>query len=156
LDGRVVAFYYAIRSDAGTASYVIAHDGVLGPFSPGLLMLTRALEAACGRGEPEYDLSLGEESYKDDWASGTRGVFRVLAWRRRSSGAVHGRMRTVATRARVGARSVAWLRDLRREGLRRVLAGPPALDVRPDAPGIPAGRPGGWTVYRVAAGRGAA
>src|SRR5262249_51556504 len=118
---------------------------------PGLLMLTHALEAACARGEPEYDLSLGEESYKDDWASGTRGVFRVLAWRRRSTGATHGAARSLAARAWVRAPSVGWLRDLRRGGLRRMLSGPPTLDTRPDAPGIAAGGPGRWTVHRVAA-----
>jgi len=156
LDGHVVAFYYAVRADGGTASYVIGHDGVLGPFSPGQLMLIRALEAACVRGEREYDLSLGEESYKDEWASGARGVFRLLAWRRRSTSAVHGRVRAVAAQAWVRARSVGWLRDLRREGLRRTLAGPPALDARPDAPGIAAGGPGPWTVHSVESGAAAA
>ena len=149
LDGHVVAFYYAVRADGGIASYVIGHDDVLGSFSPGQLMLIRALEAACVRGEREYDLSLGEESYKDEWASGARGVFRVFAWRRRSTGALHGRARALTTEAWVRARSIGWLRDLRREGLRRMLAGPPPLEARPDTPGIGAGEPGRWVVHHL-------
>ncbi len=148
LDGRLAAFYYAVAADGGTASYVIGHDDVLAPFSPGLLVLTRILEAACGRGEPEFDLSLGEEGYKKDWASGARGVFRVLAWRR-GSAALNGRLRAVGAQAWVRARSVGWLRDVRREGFRRALFGAPSGVHAPDTPGLAAGDGGRWTVHRM-------
>jgi len=75
-----------------------------------------------------------------------RGVFRVLRWRRGSLAALRGRAREANARAWVAARSVDRLRDLRRDGLRSQLLGRrPHL---PDAPGLPAGGAGRWTVYR--------
>jgi CelD/BcsL family acetyltransferase involved in cellulose biosynthesis len=121
LDGRIVAFSYGLRAPGVTTSYVLAHDDALASHSPGLLLLLRVLEAACGRGDREYDFSIGEEGYKDAWATGRRQVFRVLCWRRASAAAIRGRLREIAARAWVRARSIDLLRDLRREGVRRVL-----------------------------------
>src|ERR1051325_10294375 len=69
------------------------HDNPLNVFSPGQLLLVRPLEAAARRGDPEYDFSLGEEAYKEAWASSTRGVFRVLRWRRGVRSALEARAR---------------------------------------------------------------
>src|SRR5262249_60388403 len=107
-----------------------ALERTLSPSTPGSLVLMLVPESSGARGERESDLSLGEESYKDEWASGARGVFRVFGWRRRPAAAAHGRARALGARAWVAARSVGWLRDVRREGLRRVLLGPPALEAR--------------------------
>jgi CelD/BcsL family acetyltransferase involved in cellulose biosynthesis len=123
LDDRIVAFSYGLVARGVTTSYVLAHDDALGAYSPGLLLLVRVLEAACRRGDPEYDFSLGEEIYKDTWATGHRAVVRVLAWRRGSAAALRGRARALGARAWVGARSIDLLRDLRREGIRAVVGG---------------------------------
>ena len=151
LDGQVVAFSYGIRSDGVTSSYVLGHDDRLNVCSPGTLLLLRLLESAGRRGDREYDFSLGQETYKDQWATGTRGVVRLLRWRRGSVAAIGGRLRAAGHRAWVGARSVGWLRDLRREGLRSLVrphTGPRRLL---DSPGLGAGPGGVWHVHRVRA-----
>jgi len=149
LDGHVIAFVYGIRGARGTSSYVIAHDGALAAQSPGAVLLARVLESACARGDPEYDFSLGDEEYKDAWATGTRDVLRLVQWRRRPSAAVRGTIRIVGSRAWDVARSVRSVRNLKREGLRRWLFGPPPADVRADAPGLAAGTAHAWHVLRV-------
>jgi CelD/BcsL family acetyltransferase involved in cellulose biosynthesis len=149
LDGHVIAFVYGIRGARGTSSYVIAHDGALAAQSPGAVLLARVLESACARGEPEYDFSLGDEEYKDAWATGTREVVRLVQSRRHPSAAVRGAARIVGSRAWDIARSVRPVRNLKREGLRRWLFGPPAADVRADAPGLAAGAARAWHVHRV-------
>jgi len=149
LDGHVIAFVYGIRGARGTSSYVIAHDGALAAQSPGAVLLARVLESACARGEPEYDFSLGDEEYKDAWATGTREVMRLVQSRRHPSAAVRGAARIVGSRAWDIARSVHPVRNLKREGLRRWLFGPPAADVRADAPGLAAGAAREWHVHRV-------
>jgi hypothetical protein len=128
-----------VRAGAVTSGYVLAHDDRLGICSPGPLLLLRLLEAAAKRGDPEFDFSLGEEEYKSVWATGTRGVFRVLRWRRRSRAAVTARVHALGSRAWVAARSVDWLRTLRREGVRRLVSGATRMT---DGDGV-------WNVYRV-------
>jgi hypothetical protein len=158
LDGQIVAFAYGIRARGVTTSYVLAHDDALAVCSPGLLLLVQLVEAACRRGDPEYDFSIGEEDYKDAWATGTRTVRRLLCWRQGSPAAARARLRLLGTRAWVGARSVDWLRDLRREGVRRVLGGASRAEL-PDTPGLPAGSGRSWHVGRLGAagdGRGVA
>jgi len=131
LDGAIVAFSYGARAGAVTTSYVLAHDDAFGAFSPGSLLLLRVLEAAAERGDPEYDFSIGEEEYKRRWADGERGVYRVVAWRRRPAPALVGGARVVGTRAWVAARGVGWLRDLRREGVYAVMRRTFARRARP-------------------------
>ena len=144
LDGEIIAFAYGLRTGTVTASYVMSHDDTLGACSPGLLLLCRVLETACRRGDPEYDFSVGEETYKDAWATGSRGVFRVVSWRRSVPAMLRGRLRILGTRAWVGARSVDWVRDLRREGIwgRR-------HEIPCDAPGLAAGTGDIWHVQRL-------
>jgi CelD/BcsL family acetyltransferase involved in cellulose biosynthesis len=148
LDGDPIAFAYGVRGTRGTVSYVLAHDDALASCSPGALLLARMLEAACARGDAEYDFSIGDEQYKTEWATGTRGVFRVVE-ARAGSAAVVGAVRAGAARAWTAMRSVDSLRDLRREGPVRVLLGAPSIEDRPDAPGMPAGAAGRWDVVRV-------
>jgi CelD/BcsL family acetyltransferase involved in cellulose biosynthesis len=150
LDGAVIAFTYGVRAQGVTSSYVLAHDDTLAVCSPGLLLLARLLEAACQRGDAEYDFSLGQEGYKDMWATGTRRVFRVLRWRSGSAAAVRGHLRGLGTRAWVTARSLRWLRQLRRNGLRPFIFGAPGLESRADSPGLPAGGARSWNISRVA------
>src|SRR5262249_5278370 len=150
LDERVVAFSYGVRGATGTSSYVLAHDERLNVCSPGTLLLLRVLEGAACRGEPEYDFSLGIESYKDQWATDARAVVRVVRARQRSVAALAGRAHVLASRAWVAARAIGWLRDLRREGLHAVVAGDTSAPP-PDGPGLCAGASGEWHVHRVAA-----
>ncbi|MDP2307598.1 MAG: GNAT family N-acetyltransferase [Pseudomonadota bacterium] len=151
LDARVIAFSYGVWGAAGTTSYVLAHDDRLNVYSPGALLLLRVLQSACARGDQEYDFSIGVEAYKDRWATESRRVFRVLRWRHHTRAALVARAHAAGTRAWTAARSVSWLRDLRREGLRQLIlptSGTPSL---PDVPGLAAGNGSTWHVYRVAA-----
>src|SRR5262249_23698399 len=137
LDERVVAFSYGVRGAGGTSSYVLAHDERLNVCSPGTLLLLRVLESAARRGEPEYDFSLGIESYKDQWATDARAVVRVVRARHRSVAAIAGRAQVLASRAWVAARAIGWLRGLRREGLHAIVAGDTSTPP-PDPPGLSA------------------
>jgi CelD/BcsL family acetyltransferase involved in cellulose biosynthesis len=134
LGGEIVAFSYGVRLGRVTTSYVLAHDDRFGVCSPGLLLLVRVLEAAARRGDPEYDFSIGEEAYKDAWATGTRAVFRALHWREGSRAGVAGRVYALGSRTWAAARSIVWLRDVRRRGFWR--SGGRA---RSDWPGMAAG-----------------
>ena len=149
LDGHVVAFSYGVRGSRGITSYVIAHDGALAVHSPGAVLLVRMLEAACARGDPEYDFSLGEEDYKEAWATGSRDVVRLLQSRRQPTAAARGALRALGSRAWDAARSIRPFRALKRDGPRRWLLGPPAPDVHPDAPGLAAGAARAWHVHRL-------
>jgi hypothetical protein len=77
-------------------------------------------------------------------------VARVLRWRRHSTAGLRGRAAALASRAWVAARSVGWLRDLRREGVRTFVR----RAARNRQPGQ--GESRGWSVYRVAPVRGGA
>ncbi len=142
LDKEVIAYAYGIRSQSITSSYVLAHNDLLKSYSPGLLLLLRILEAACRRGDPAYDFSLGETSYKELWATGQSSVYRML-WGR-------GRWpRFLWQRAWVAGRSVEWLRTLKLRGPRVMLRGREEEELAPDEPGLPAGQPGFWFSHRV-------
>jgi CelD/BcsL family acetyltransferase involved in cellulose biosynthesis len=144
LDGDMIAFAYGLRMGNVTTSYVMSHDDTLGACSPGAILLQRLLESACRRGDPEYDFSVGQETYKDAWATGSRRVFQVVSWRRSLPAMVRGRLCLLGTRAWVRARSVGWLRDLRREGF-----WPRRAQIAGDAPGLAAGTGDAWHVERL-------
>lgn len=109
VDGRLIAFCLGVRLGAGTTGYVMAHDDRLAPYSPGLLLLLRMLEAAGQRCDQRYDFSLGKMSYKALWADSERSVYHAL-WGRGS------RLRASRQRLWVSLRSIDWLRDLKVEG----------------------------------------
>src|SRR5581483_5234092 len=150
LDGRLIAFSYGLAAGDATSSYVLAHDDALGVYSPGGVLVTRLFEAACRRGETEYDMSVGEEDFKNAWATGVRGVFRLLRWRRRSPARLTGELRRLGNQAWVTGRSVPWLRRLKREGVRRFALGPRPFASEPDVPGLAAGDGRTWHVHRIA------
>jgi CelD/BcsL family acetyltransferase involved in cellulose biosynthesis/ribosomal protein S18 acetylase RimI-like enzyme len=136
LVGEVIAFAYAVRGIDSSTSYVLAHDARFEVFSPGLLLLTRLLEAAANRGDAFYDFSLGEAPYKAIWASGEQRVFCVL-WGRGS------RLTALKRWLWTGARSITALKRLKQAGIGALLGD----EELPDAPGFVAGRPGTWFVY---------
>ncbi len=145
LDGETIAFSYGIRGGGVTSSYVLAHDDRFDSYSPGQLLLLRILEASCRRGDPAYDFSLGDEPHKALWMTGKQGVYRAL-WGRGA------RPRAAWTRAWASARSVAWLRRLKMRGLRVFPSAGRRKRDEHDAPGLPAGHPKRWYVYRFHAG----
>jgi CelD/BcsL family acetyltransferase involved in cellulose biosynthesis len=148
LDGEIIAFNYGIRANGATSSYALAHDSRFNRYSPGLLLVLHVLESAARRGDPSYDFSLGEASYKNMWMSGQRRTYRLLWGRGRSR-------RALANRAWVTARSVPALRRLKLGGPGAILGsrrGPerPTANT-PDHPGMAVGRAGRWHVYSVEA-----
>lgn len=142
LDREVIAYSYGIRANGVTSSYVLAHDDLFTSYSPGLLLLLQIIEAASRRGDPAYDFSLGEMSYKELWATGQSSVYRVLWGRGRWS-------RSAWQRAWVAARSVEGLRRLKLQGIRALTPWAAARELAPDAPGLPAGKPDEWHSYRI-------
>lgn len=90
-----------------------------------------------------YDFSLGSAEYKALWATGERRVYRLF-WGRGS------RLRFLSSEAWVRARSVGWMRHLKRHGLRALR--PASKAAASDSPGLPSGPSGRWFVYRVASG----
>ncbi len=151
MDDAVVAFAYGLRTAGVTTGYVVAHANALNPASPGTVLLTRLLEAACTRGDAAYDFSIGKEAYKDMWATGARRVFRVLHARRTPMASGRVAARRLATQAWTTARSVEWLRTLKRDGLRRALARGGEPPSAADTPGLPAGHAHEWIVCQVPA-----
>ncbi len=132
LDGELIAFSYALRHGGVSNSYTLAHDDRYAPYSVGLLLLIDVLERAAVRGDPTFDFSVGDEVYKEVWATSRIGVYR-LAW---GTGAL---LRTAGDQVLAAAREHDVLRKLKQEGVRSVL---------PDAPA----ERKDWAVHRVRAG----
>lgn len=131
VDGEVIAFSYALRSGVVSNSYTLAHDDDYAPYSPGMLLMLDVLERAARRGDPSFDFSVGDETYKEVWATARIGVHR-LVW---GGGAASRARRDDVLRV---AREQPTLRRLKQEGL-RALVPPPAPELRR------------WAVHRVVA-----
>ncbi|MFO7566001.1 MAG: GNAT family N-acetyltransferase [Enhygromyxa sp.] len=137
LDGKVIAYAYGLRGGDITSSYTLAHDEGLAPYSPGLLLLLRVLEAAAARGDPRYDFSLGTAAYKSLWASDEQQVWSVL-W-----GPI-ARRTAIGRRLWDAARSVPMLRELKQRGVRGILPELSARLSRREPPPPPR-----WHVHRI-------
>jgi CelD/BcsL family acetyltransferase involved in cellulose biosynthesis len=143
LDGRTIAFLYGVRTDRVLTGCIIAHDAQFNVASPGLLLLTRVLEAGAERGDAAYDFSLGDVPYKAMWSARDVHVFR----------SVWGRDRFILSLSAllwVRARSVPHLREIKMRGMAAVVQRAAQQESVPaDSPGLPAGPEGTWYVHRV-------
>jgi CelD/BcsL family acetyltransferase involved in cellulose biosynthesis/ribosomal protein S18 acetylase RimI-like enzyme len=129
VEDEIIAFSYAVRHGGVSNSYTLAHDDSYAPYSPGQLLLLHVLEQAAGRGDPSFDFSVGDELYKEVWATARIGVYR-LAWGR---GAV---ARTTTDRMLAMAREQRVLRQVKQYGV---------MSLRPAADPVPQT----WAVQRV-------
>ena len=144
LEGKVIAYAYGLRGGGVTSSYTLAHDADLAPFSPGLLLLLRMLEAAAKRGDPRYDFSLGTAAYKAMWETDRQQVFSAL-WGPIARRTVLGR------RLWGAARSVPLLRELKQQGVRALV--PLVTKRAPESLPTPAPT---WHVHKIDEGGGEA
>lgn len=114
LEGEMIAFSYALRSGNVSNSYTLAHDDRYAPYSPGQLLLIHVLRAAAERGDPMFDFSVGDETYKDVWGTDRQEVLR-LVW---GEGA---RWLTATDTLKARLRAEPKLRRLKQEGVRALL-----------------------------------
>ena len=73
VDGEAVAWNYGFEFAGSWFYYQPTFDACVRQFSPGLCLLTKMIEQACDRPEIELlDLGLGDEGYKNRFASSCR------------------------------------------------------------------------------------
>jgi CelD/BcsL family acetyltransferase involved in cellulose biosynthesis len=120
LDGRLLAFALCFLHQNKLYYYLPAFEPDYARFAPSTLLLAHLIESAFERGLAELDFMLGEEAYKAQWASGSRGTLRLLL----AAPSLRGRL-TLETFARYltvreRARRSETLRNARRQGLGRL------------------------------------
>jgi CelD/BcsL family acetyltransferase involved in cellulose biosynthesis len=75
-DGRIAAAIYGLRWGSRAFAYLTAFDSKLAHLSPGLLLLTFAMQEAVREGAVEFDFLRGREPYKYLWSPHERPQFR--------------------------------------------------------------------------------
>jgi CelD/BcsL family acetyltransferase involved in cellulose biosynthesis len=78
VDGDTVAAWYGWRLGARYSYYLAGFDPRWSDASVGLLLLAHTVREAIEEGASEYDLLLGEEAYKQRFATATRPVETVV------------------------------------------------------------------------------
>jgi len=96
LDGRPAAFYYLFRYRRSLLYYLSGIDPRFGRYSPGVVLLSRAVRDAITDGLEEFDLLRGEGAYKFKWTD---------TWRNNTSYLIH--------RDSARVRSYLYLQQLR-------------------------------------------
>lgn len=114
---RILAMLYALEWGGVVSYYQSGFDPEPPPgvkpsdYSPGLVLIGRALEEAVERGGSEFDFLRGDEPYKRRWTGLRRRTWGLLA------------IRPSALRARGRARVLRWARASRSR-VKRLLVGP--------------------------------
>lgn len=68
VDGRDVAGYILLHCGTATWAYRTAFDLEWSRYSPGIVMLTSALDRALSRGSERFEFSWGDQPYKEAWS----------------------------------------------------------------------------------------
>jgi CelD/BcsL family acetyltransferase involved in cellulose biosynthesis len=113
LDGRAIAFQYALRAGRSLCLFRVGHDPAFARYSPGALATRTVLEAAQARGVLRVELLGGGEEYKLEIADGLDPMSDGIGWPRTP----HGALTAAALRAALRARRV----QRRRRGARRAI-----------------------------------
>ena len=120
LDGRLLAFALCFVQQNKLYYYLPAFDPEFARFAPSTSLLAHLIEWAYARGLGAVDFMLGEEPYKEQWASGSRGTVRLVL----AAPGPRGRLALEAFHgllvAREQARHSETLRSVRRHGVGRV------------------------------------
>lgn len=114
LDGRPIAFQYALRAGTSLCLFRIGHDPDEARNSPGLLAMLAAMEAASRDGVTRIELLGGGEDYKLAFADGTDPMHDGIGWARGPRGRAMAALQVAALRGRRHARSSERLRRLLR------------------------------------------
>lgn len=101
-DGKVnIAAFYGFDFAGRTFFYQIGHRKEWDDYSPGMLLLHESIRESCEKGNKEYNLLQGSESYKQRLAKHSRKLFRLrvynTSWKARLL-MYYEKMRTVAKR----------------------------------------------------------
>lgn len=70
VDGRLVAADFSLATTTVFAAWFCAFDTSLAPYSPGAIRTLHTIEHACASGVVQFDLSRGDESYKQRLKNG--------------------------------------------------------------------------------------
>ncbi len=120
VDGTAAAAWLGWRVGDRFAYYQAGFDPELSRYSIGFLLLAHTVRTAIEEGAGEYDLLLGDESFKRRFATGERQGSTVLLVRRGSSAYLRARARVAGRRTlrRLPPAARERLRDLRRRAAR--------------------------------------
>src|SRR4051794_9924265 len=114
LDGRAIAFDYALEHDGVVYVLKGGFDHELRSLGPGAVLTYKALERSFDEGLRSYEFLGGADHYKLGWSHGTRERVRLQAFSRSPAGFVQ---RMVWTRARRPAqRALTLAKRARRPG----------------------------------------
>jgi CelD/BcsL family acetyltransferase involved in cellulose biosynthesis len=119
---RLLAFCLSFIRDRKLYYYLPAYDPELGRYAPSLALLAHLIETAYAQNLAEVDFMLGEEAYKDQWATGSRGTNRVLVAAPGPRGRAALAMFQAYLTGRERARRSPLLQRARRYGLGRLRA----------------------------------
>jgi CelD/BcsL family acetyltransferase involved in cellulose biosynthesis len=71
VDGKAVAVIIALVTGTRYSVFITAHGAdETQKFSPGTILLVKAMQLACRAGYVQFDLLAGDEAYKMDWCDG--------------------------------------------------------------------------------------
>jgi CelD/BcsL family acetyltransferase involved in cellulose biosynthesis len=119
---RLLAFALCFLHQDRLYYYLPAFDPDYARFAPSTSLLAHLIESSYARGLAELDFMLGDEVYKAQWASGSRGTLRLLVAAPGARGRLAIETCARALAAREQARRSTVLQRLRRHGLGRVKA----------------------------------
>jgi CelD/BcsL family acetyltransferase involved in cellulose biosynthesis len=83
VDGKTRAAFYCFADGARVYYYLSGFDLELGRYSPGALLMARAVDDAQASGARVFDLLRGDENYKREWGACERRTVRVVVTKRR-------------------------------------------------------------------------
>jgi CelD/BcsL family acetyltransferase involved in cellulose biosynthesis len=84
VDGKTRAAFYCFADGARVYYYLSGFDLGFSRYSPGAVLMGRAVEEAQSAGARVFDLLRGDENYKREWGAQERRTVRVLITKRRS------------------------------------------------------------------------
>jgi len=84
VDGKTRAAFYCFADGARVYYYLSGFDLGLGRYSPGAVLMARAVEEAQSAGARVFDLLRGDENYKREWGAKERRTVRVVVTKRRN------------------------------------------------------------------------
>jgi CelD/BcsL family acetyltransferase involved in cellulose biosynthesis len=104
LGGRLLAFCLGFIRHGKFYYYLPAFDPSFARYAPGTALVAHLIESAYARGLREFDFMLGDEPYKDQWATGRRTTKRLVL----AAPGLRGAIALTAFRAYLGGRE--WAR----------------------------------------------
>lgn len=84
VDGKTRAAFYCFGDGARVYYYLSGFDLDLSRYSPGAVLMARAVEEAEADGARVFDLLRGDENYKREWGARDAHTVRVVVRKRRS------------------------------------------------------------------------